>query len=137
MSLDPCLCGWPCCGAMSCIGPCISGVFVFFFLSCFGAMCFILDDVFQRRGARQPFLWSHLPPCQGDHQHFREGLITRSSSSKPVPVVCVVVAIGLLLAPQSGALGISAYRDFQSQSKSQSHPIPLIAFQHLSLYTVF
>ena len=36
-----------------------------------------------------------------------------------------------LLAPQSGALIISAYRDFQSQS------LPLIAFKHLSLYTVF
>ena len=36
-----------------------------------------------------------------------------------------------LLAPQSGALRISAYRDFQSQS------LPLIAFEHLSLYTTF
>ena len=33
-----------------------------------------------------------------------------------------------LLAPQSGALRISAYRD--------SHPIPLIAFEHLSLSIV-
>ena len=37
-----------------------------------------------------------------------------------------------LLAPQSGALRISAYRDFQSQS----HPVPLIAFEHLSLSMV-
>ena len=35
-----------------------------------------------------------------------------------------------LLAPQSGALRISAYRDFQS------NPIPLIAFEHLSLSMV-
>ena len=36
-----------------------------------------------------------------------------------------------LLAPQSGALRISAYRDFQS------HPtLPLIAFEHLSLSMV-
>ena len=39
-----------------------------------------------------------------------------------------VVSIAYLLAPQSGALRISAYRDF--------HPIPLIAFEHLSLSIV-
>ena len=42
-----------------------------------------------------------------------------------------------LLAPESGALRISAYRDFQSQSRSQSNPThPLIAFGHLSLSMV-
>ena len=42
----------------------------------------------------------------------------------------------MLLAPQSGALRINAYRDFHP---IPSHPIPnpLIAFEHLSLYTVF
>ena len=41
-----------------------------------------------------------------------------------------------LLAPQSGALRISAFRDFHP---IPSHPIPnpLIAFEQLSLYTVF
>ena len=39
-----------------------------------------------------------------------------------------------LLAPQSGALRISAYRDFQSHP---SHPIPLIAFERLSFSIVF
>ena len=37
-----------------------------------------------------------------------------------------------LLAPQSGALRINAFRDFQP---NPTHP--LIAFEHLSLYTVF
>ena len=40
-----------------------------------------------------------------------------------------------LLAPQSGALRISAYRDFQS-NPTQSHTHPLIAFGHLSLSIV-
>ena len=40
----------------------------------------------------------------------------------------------LLLAPQSGALRINAYRDFLP---IKSHPIlPLIAFEHLSLSMV-
>ena len=38
----------------------------------------------------------------------------------------------VLLAQQSGAHRISAYRDFQSQSQS----LPLIAFEHLSLSIV-
>ena len=40
-----------------------------------------------------------------------------------------------LLAPQSGALRISAYRDFHP-IPTQSHPNPLIAFEHLSLSMV-
>ena len=42
-----------------------------------------------------------------------------------------------LLAPQSGALRINAFRDFQPIPSHPTHPIPLIAFEHLSLYTVF
>ena len=40
-----------------------------------------------------------------------------------------------LLAPQSGALRISAYRDFHP-IPIPSHPNPLIAFEHLSLSMV-
>ena len=41
----------------------------------------------------------------------------------------------ILLAPQSGALRISAYRDFLP-SHPNPNPIPLIAFEHLSLSMV-
>ena len=45
-----------------------------------------------------------------------------------------VIFFCYLLAPQSGALRISAYRDFHP---IPSHPIhPLIAFEHLSLSIV-
>ena len=53
--------------------------------------------------------------------------------AKMVIMVMMVVIMMTFLAPQSGALKISAYRDFLP---SQSHPIPLIAFEHLSLSMV-
>ena len=54
--------------------------------------------------------------------------------AKMVIMVIMVVIMMTFLAPQSGALKISAYRDFLP-----SHPIPslpLIAFEHLSLSMV-
>ena len=64
---------------------------------------------------------SHQP--WGEFERIQEDLWYRQSLMGPL--ANSVLTISTLLAPQSGALRISAYRDFQSHSHTHTHPIHL------------